>query len=177
MNEESNQIRTLLIEPPAALAETLGYNGNARSVAFYWGAGDEAYYDDGRLSNQVDWDAYLMFVRHPLIVPELQEYNLGSSEEEATHWLLLDRENGQITVAPVKLVRQQLLAQWGTPTHEEMMVVDREAWDHFVAEVRASGPRISQEQVFASLIQHLAQVQNLAAWLEMKWMEQHSHVG
>ena len=169
----SNQTRTLHIEPPTLLAETLGYDGIARKVAFYWKAGDEAYYHDGYLSTQAEWDAYLLFVRHPLLVPELQGYNLGSSEEEATHWLLLDRDDRQIVVAPAKVAQQQLLAQWGTPTPEQVMVVESTAWDQLVAEITTRIACMSQELIVAHMMQHQLQVQDLAIWLEMTWKEQH----
>jgi hypothetical protein len=137
-----DQVRILPIEPPEALAETLGYGGQARLVAFYWGAGDEAYYHDGHLSRQAEWDAYLLFLHHPLIASELQGYNLGSNEEEATHWLLLDRDDRQIAVVLAKMAHQQLLAQWGTPMQEQVLVVDHEAG-------ASSLPR-SQPELYAS---------------------------
>ena len=173
--QQSDQIRILPIEPPEALAETLGYGGQARTVAFYWGAGDEAYYYDGHLSTQAEWDTYLLFVRHPLIAPALQGYNLGSSEEEATHWLLLDREAPQITIAPARVAQQVLTAQWGHPTPEEVMIVDREAWEQLVTEMVARIERISQEQIVAQMFEHQLRVQTLATWLEMKWNEQRLH--
>jgi hypothetical protein len=178
MNEgqQSDQIHILPIEPPPMLAETLGYGGQARRVAFYWGSGDEAYYQDGYLSTQAEWDAYLLFVRHPLVAPHLQRYHLGSSEEEATHWLLLDREAQQIAIAPTNIARQMLMAQWGRPTSEQIRVVlDKEAWDQLVAEAVASIERISQEQIFAHMFEHQRRIQELASWLEMKWSKQRLH--
>jgi hypothetical protein len=138
-------------------------------VAFYWGCGDEAYYYDGYLSTQAEWDAYLLFVRHPLVAPHLQGYHLGSSEEEATHWLLLDREAQQLSVAPANAARQMLMAQWGPPPSEQVRIaLDQEAWDQLVAEVAARIERISQEQLIAHMFEHQRRVQDLASWLEMK---------
>lgn len=173
--QQSDQIRILPIEAPPALAETLGYGGQARKVGFHWGAGDEAYYQDGYLSTQAEWDAYLLFVRHPLITPLLQRYNLGSSEEEATHWLLLDREAQQLAIAQADIARQILMAQWGLPISEQVHVVlDKETWDQLVAEAMARIERIREARI-AQMFEHQQRVQDLAVWLEMKWNEQRLH--
>ena len=178
MHEEKtlNHTRILSIRPPEAFAETLGYDGPARKVAFYWGAGDEAYYSDGFLSTQAEWDAYLLFIRHPLIVPELQGYNLGTSEEEATHWLLLDRDDWLLTVLPSRTARQLLLTQWWYPAQEQGMDAQSKALEQFIANVTARTARIRQEHILAHMMQHQAQVQTLATWLEMKWKEQHMSI-
>lgn len=170
MNEEqqSDQIRTLPIAPPPLLAETLGYFGQAHKVAFYWGCGDEAYYHDGSFCTQAEWDAYRLFVRHPLIAPLVQEYNLGGSEDPATHWLLLDREALQLAIAPAKVAEQVLMAQWG-PTSGPMRVVQsQEEWDQLAAQAAARVER-HQEARIAHMFEHQRRVQDLASWLEMIW--------
>lgn len=63
-------------------------------MAFYWSPmGDEARYDDGLRSDDADGAAYLAFVEHPTVEPQLRPFDLGSSEGEAQHWLVLDRED------------------------------------------------------------------------------------
>lgn len=175
MNEGQplNQIYPLPIEPPPMLEEALGYNGQARFVAFYWGAGDEAYYNDGYISTQGEWDAYLLFVNHPLVAPVLQAYHLDTTEEEATHWLLLDREDRQIAVAPAQIAKLYVKGQWGSPTAEQVIVLDKEAWEQLVAEVVASVKRISEDQIVTHMCKHQQKMQDLSAWLAMKWAALH----
>ncbi len=79
--------------------EGLGYAGQVKWAAFYWEpCGDEAVYDDGICSGDGNWWAFLQFVRHPSVAPWLANYDLGSSDREATHWLLCDLENREVHV-------------------------------------------------------------------------------
>ncbi len=117
-----------------------------------------------------------MFIRHPLVEPLLQAAlhqadHLGTSEEEATHWLLLDRKDRQIAVAPARIAKLQVSRQWGPPTSEPMLIVDKGDWEQLVAEVVARIERISQDQIVAHMLKHQQVVQDLSAWLEMKWAE------
>jgi hypothetical protein len=98
----------LHVPVPPMLEEALGYTGNGKFVAFYWGAGDEAYYDDGRSSATGEWDAYLAFVQHPTIEPALRPYHLGDSDSEATHELVLDREERKLYVGAARAVNRFL---------------------------------------------------------------------
>jgi hypothetical protein len=57
---------------PPQLAETFGYPGQARYVAFHWTpSGDEVYYDDGRLGGTGASWAFLTYKRHPAVEPLL----------------------------------------------------------------------------------------------------------
>jgi len=96
---------------PRNWEHAFGYDGEARYVAFYWTpAGDEAMYDDGRVSGDGNWYLFLT-LRHSH--PELdRQYNLGYSELEADHWLLLDRETRALVVLPKDKAQAQLRAQW-----------------------------------------------------------------
>jgi hypothetical protein len=120
----------------------MGYQGEARYVAFYWQpAGDEAMYNDGRMAGDGDWWAWLGYVDHPTVAPHLMRpcqtcsgrgtadtlynnpcldcdgagrhlLNLGSSDFEADHWLILDREEREVYAAAVPAAVQFLAAQW-----------------------------------------------------------------
>jgi hypothetical protein len=88
---------------PPMLAQAIGYKGNARYVAFHWTPyGDEAEYYDGRISSTGNWQAFLAYIQHPAVSPFLIEYDLGSSDSEAKHALILDREKHEVLIAPVK---------------------------------------------------------------------------
>lgn len=144
-------MHNLSILVPPMLEEAIGYDGSARFVAFYWmPGGDECMYDDGRLSGTGNWQAYLAFVHHPRVWPELQPYNLGSSDFEADYWLLLDREEPRrLSIATPKEARQVLREQWPTDdsdlpdlTFEQWEEVAQRIAEHFnrlpsMAEVQA----------------------------------------
>ena len=105
----------LPVPVPPMLEQALDYPGQARLVAFFWSSlGDEAMYDDGRCSGEADWAAYLTFVEHPKVEPHLRPFDLGSSEEEAQHWLVLDREARTLSVLPAEEAAALLQQQWGT---------------------------------------------------------------
>src|SRR5919199_6145890 len=82
----------LAVPVPPMLEEAMGYTGEARFVSFYWTpGGDEADYDDGQRAGTGNWQGYLGYVQHPLIYPRLAPYNLGSSDAEGRHALIVDR--------------------------------------------------------------------------------------
>jgi hypothetical protein len=98
---------------PPMLANAIGYKGAARYVSFQWTPyGDEADYADGRLSGTGNWQAFLAYIQHPAVSPYLEAYDLGSSDSEARHALILDRDKLEIMIAPVKETQAFLSAQW-----------------------------------------------------------------
>jgi hypothetical protein len=97
------------------LEQALDYPGQARLVAFCWSPlGDEAIYHDGQCSGEADWAAYVTFVEHPKVKSHLRPYDLGSSEEEARDFLVLDREARTLSVLPAEEAAALLQQQWGT---------------------------------------------------------------
>ena len=101
------------IPVPPMLALAIGYKGKAQYVSFQWTPYvDEAEYSDGRLSATGDWQAFLAYVQHPAVSPLLEGYDLGSSESEAKHALILDREHFQAFIAPVRDAERFLTEQW-----------------------------------------------------------------
>ncbi len=101
---------------PPHLAEACGYRGNARYVGFYWmPAGDEVVYDDGRSSGTGDAWAFLAYRRHGKVEAHLRPYNLGYSDLEAEHALIIDRANDLASVASMAIARQFLRAQHPPP--------------------------------------------------------------
>src|SRR5262245_47414661 len=75
--------------------------------------------------------------RHRAVAPHLADYDLGSSEEDAAHVLLLDREKQVATVAPVADARTFLESQW--PEQEPMTPEQEERF-------RAEFERLLEEQ-------------------------------
>jgi len=108
---EADSDRTLIPLPglglsvpiPPQLEAAVEYRGDARYFAIYWtSAGDEAMVTDGRTTHDGCWWGYQAFVDHPFMLLALasQPYDLGSSETDATHWLVVDRKTRTIALAP-----------------------------------------------------------------------------
>ena len=142
MTKHNDSLTYLKVPVPPNLEEALGYDGKARYVAFYWEpAGDEAMFDDGRISTEADWRALLIYLRHPTTEPlfvlscwecqgrgttnQLENepcptcggagvlpFNIGNSEQEADYWLILDRQERKLYTAPVATACRFLQKQW-----------------------------------------------------------------
>jgi hypothetical protein len=97
---------------PPGLAATFGYAAAARYVAFLWEpAGDEVVFLDGCRLGTGHGRAFQAFRRHPAVRPVLDPYNLGASDVEAEHCLILDRTGERLLVAPLAEARVLLAAQ------------------------------------------------------------------
>ena len=122
---------------PKNWEKAFGYEGEARWLAVWWTpAGDEAMYDDGLISGDGYWVFYLDLVDQRIAIPLAHalashprgRYALGSSDEEATHCLLLDLEQRRVFVAPledalkfVRAQRQEEISQMPALSPEEWM--------------------------------------------------------
>ncbi len=92
-------LRQIPVKLPWSFEAALGYPRGFRWVAFFCvPAGDEAMYDDGFSSGDCNWWGFLQFTRHPSVAPWLKDYNLGSSDGGARHWLLCDLESREVFV-------------------------------------------------------------------------------
>jgi hypothetical protein len=73
---------------PPHLVELSGYDGAGRLLAMWWTPlGDELMLADGTTTATGDYRGWLAFCAHPLSRLFLNPYELGSSEQEAEHWL------------------------------------------------------------------------------------------
>jgi hypothetical protein len=134
----------------------------ARHVGLYWGEGDEAYVDDGRSSGTAAGHAFLLYVRHPIVEPALASVHLGSCDRPADHWLLLDRQDRRLSVAPVAEARSFLFGQW--PPTEPVTLTDAE-WDAIVEKLRSAPPPSGEE--IAAMIQKQRRLEKeLRDWLD-----------
>lgn len=166
MNEINEQIIILSVPVPPMLEEACGYRGQARYVALYWGAGDEAYVDDGQMSATGEWEAYRTFVQYRSVAPALHGYDLGSSEEEARHWLILDREQRQITIAEISVAQQVLRAQWDPAKWERMPVISAEDLVWLIQEMITQMKAVSNEQIRALMREQQQRVAKMQMWLD-----------
>jgi hypothetical protein len=109
----------LAIPVPPNLAALCGYPGEARFVGLCWQpCGDECEYDDGRLSGTGSWGPYLAFVQHMAIAPALMPYDLGSSDGEPKHILVIDQEERKAFAADQRTGREFLRQQPHPPLAE-----------------------------------------------------------
>ncbi len=160
----------LPVAAPPMLEAAIGYAGNACLVAFFFDAGDEAYFADGRVTACGEWDAYDLFINHPMVAPHLCSYDLGSSEEPPAHYLLLDREARTLSVAPVAEAQRLLREQWGVPEQPEpVLVVTELEWEQLVQGLMARMTQPTPAQVMEHWQGHRRLVEQLAAWLSEKW--------
>jgi hypothetical protein len=137
--------------PAGLLEQVIGYEGQARFWATWWGSGDEAYYGDDSVEATGDWQGYQMFVDHPAVAAVLAQVHadLGSSETQPRHLLMVDRETRQVYLARFNEGQRFLHTQRGplpTMTTEELWAHVRriqaewqakmEEWDRQPAEER-----------------------------------------
>lgn len=115
MNDQFKRVKAEGLVLPKNWERAFGYNGTARFLAAYWEpAGDEAMFDDGRVGGTANWDVFLALVRSSInclyIARALTAIGadmtwgptiaLGSSDNRATHWLVLDLQERSAEVMP-----------------------------------------------------------------------------
>lgn len=171
--EEQSMVNDAIPLPvvvPPMLEVAIGYLGDARLVAFFFDAGDEAYYADGRITTCGEWDAYELYVNHPLVAPYLRGYDLGSSESPPIHCLLLDRHARTLSISPVALAQRLLREQWGgSEEPAPVPVVTELEWDQFVGDLMAQVTQPTPAQLAENWRGHRRLVNELSAWLAEKW--------
>jgi len=169
-----HKFHPLEIPVPPMLEEAIGYDGDDRYVAFYWTpAGDAILWDTGWSSATGQWPAWLIFVRHPRIASALMSYHLGSSDQEATHWLLLDRHERTVSVSPGRDVHAFLRehnrpATWAAePDAEaEPVVIDAAFLNTLMDEIEEVQSTVTAEELYANLADQDQQQRRLQVWLD-----------
>jgi hypothetical protein len=153
-----------MVPVPPMLEKAIGYHGEARFVSFHWTpGGDEADYDDGQRAGTGEWQGYLAYIQHPTVHPLLTHYDLGSSDSEAKHALILDRQERKLYVASKKDARTFLAQQWpkAEPIH-----MTQEEWTAMVEalkNVQFTEPGI--EEIQKRIEEQSALVEALQNWL------------
>jgi hypothetical protein len=164
----STGLTPLPVPVPPMLAQAIGYTGVARFVSFHWTpAGDEMDYSDGRISATGNWQAYLAFIQHPAVSPHLKGYDLGSTDSEAKHALILDQEKQALYVAPVKEAEKFLGEQW---PKEPPIHMSKEEWEAIVTKAIALEKRrqrdVSMDEIQRRIEEQYALVEELQLWLD-----------
>lgn len=103
MIDELNSLQLLVLRCPPQLLEAVGCHTARRFVALYWTPfGDEVCWTDGEVTATGSWHPFLVFLHHPRAAAHLDHFDFGSSESEATHWLLVDRMDHSLRVGSVE---------------------------------------------------------------------------
>jgi hypothetical protein len=152
---------------PPMLATAIGYKGDARYVAFKWTPyGDEAEYSDGRISATGNWHPFLVYIQRPTVSPVLREYDLGSSDSDAKHALVLDREKQALYIAPVKEAEKFLTEQW--PPEPPI----RMSQEEYLAQISEALKNVKQpndvdiEEIQQRIEEQYALVEDMQRWLD-----------
>jgi hypothetical protein len=101
---------------PHDFLREFSYPGHRRFVALYWTPlGDEACFNDGQTSASGlsdNW-IYLSFARRKDVWAwrDENELHFGDSDEEATHWLIVDKHTDEVYAAPKAEARQAVIDQ------------------------------------------------------------------
>jgi hypothetical protein len=101
---------------PDGFLRSFGYPGDRKLIALFWTSlGDEACFDDGQTSacGLCDNWLYLSFLRRKDVWAWRDEHELqfGNSDEEATHWLVVDANTGEVYAAPKAEARRAVFDQ------------------------------------------------------------------
>lgn len=164
-------IPALPVPVPPMLEQAIDYSGTAQFVAFYWSPmGDEAMYDDGVVSADGQWPAYQTFIYHPKVAPHLRPYNLGSSDGEATHWLLLDRTERKLYALPAGQAAVVLHQQWNNrpdaPPHLAALSDLQSVVNAFADMTGWQEIQVDMAEVERRMQAHQARLNELVAWLD-----------
>jgi hypothetical protein len=157
----------LKVPVPPMLGIAIGYKGEARFVSFQWTPyGDEADYSNGQISAIGEWQAFLAYIRHPAVSPHLRGYDFGSSDSEAKHALILDREKLELFVASVKEPERFLTEQWPPQLPLRM---SREEYSALVMQALKNVQQrreIDMEEVHRRIEEQSTLIEEMQQWLD-----------
>jgi hypothetical protein len=160
--------------PPAHILErAIGYQNqrNARYLTLWWEpCGDEAMVSDGYITFTGNWSGYLAYIQHPLVAPELVNYNLGSSEEFATHRLLIDLEGRHVYLVSAAEGERILTTQWASQTRTPPVTVFMEDLESLLQGwVETRHETISMQEIFRQIQEDQHAVEALRAWMDAQY--------
>ena len=158
------------VPPVSILERAVGYQNqrNARYLALWWEpCGDEVMVSDGIVSFTGHWPGYLAYVQHPLVAPALINYNLGSSEDFATHRLLIDLDTRQAFVFLTAECGRILASQWEQQPRNPPVTIFMEDLEPLLREwAKSLRVEVSMEEVMSHMAEDQKAVDTLRAWMD-----------
>jgi hypothetical protein len=163
--KELKGLTSVNIPVPSMLATAIGYQGYAQYVSFQWTPfGDEAEYSDGLVIGTGNLQALLAYIQHPAVTPLLEGYDLGNSDSEAKHALILDRENFKVYIAPVREAERFLKEQWSS---EQPIGMSQE---EYLAKISIVVKKIKRAREIENIQQRIdeqyALIESMLQWLD-----------
>jgi hypothetical protein len=166
-------VTPLAIPVPPQLEAVVGYPGDARWFCLCWTCmGDTVLYDDARASGTGHGWGYLGWTRHRAVAPLLRDADLGSSEQDGTQRLVIDRQERRAFLADAAEARAFLREQWPA---EEPVELTTEQWQEVVEEIRQrmlARPLPSMGDLMEQMRQHSALVGEMIRSLDAIQAEQ-----
>ena len=102
----SNLVKLLNFTAHPQLEKSLGYKSNHPWVAFHWEPEiNQVMYNDGKNIGAGISVAWQIFIQHPLVNFEVQDYQLNETDK---YWLILDRKNRNLYIGTAKIVSTML---------------------------------------------------------------------
>ncbi len=154
---------------PPCWEEVVCWSGGdeARWVSVCWEpCGDHPWIEDGRTGMSGHPWGYLAWARFPAIQAELARHDLGSSEEQGSEHLLIDRALRRVYVADIAEARSVVRGQWPP---QEPVRLSQEQIDAVVENVRRAmdaRPVPTPQEVMESMRRHSRLVAEMIRWLE-----------
>jgi hypothetical protein len=143
------------------------------SLAFWsvpGASGDEAFYTDGRSSGTGTTFAFLAFRQHPAIAPILEQFNLGYSDVDAEHCLVIDCHESRASVAPIAQAEAFLRNQH--PPLPELTPYEREDLQRqfleILAQRRQQERRIDNAEILRRMDEERCAVARMLAYLDQQ---------
>ena len=167
-----NQMTRLPIPVPLApiLERAVGYRNQreAHYLALWWEpCGDEVMVSDGYVTFTGHWPGYLAYVQHRLVAPALVNYNLGSSEDPATHRILIDLESRQAYIVLGAEGERILASQWEHHPQTPPALLFMEDLEALLREwTESKQAEITMEEVMCRMEEDQKAVETLRTWMD-----------
>jgi hypothetical protein len=163
----------LEVPVPPGVAATFGYRAGSRFVGFHWEpSGDDVIFDDGRYLGTGDGWAFAAYRNHRTVSPHLEPYNLGYSDVDSEHVLVIDCTNDLAGIIPIADARAFLKSQY--PPLPELTPEQMEQARRAVMDVVAHGWR--EQQVDPNVVRRIMEERRRALAQMISYLDRWPHV-
>ncbi|MRR33313.1 hypothetical protein EG829_01255 [bacterium] len=163
----------LFLSVPPMFERSVGYGGDSRFVAFFWGTCDElCFCDDSLASGTIDSAGWLIFTAHPFVRRHLLSLDFGSADLPARHYLLLDRKERRFHVGERDAV-EAFLEAYAHPVGKQAKPGGSKSTvtlDEFIAMAGNMEDLLSRELCPEEMMRRLTERQAVCSELK-EWLE------